>query len=200
MSGTSQAAAVTTGVVALMLQSQPSLTPDQVKCRLMSASRPAVTSTGSLAYSIFQQGAGLINAVSAINSTATGCANVGINVAADLAGTSHFGGPANVDASGNYSVMNMQGTSWAQPLSGDGYVWSRGYAWSQGYTWSQGYVWSRGYTWSQGYVWSRSATWAQGTTWSQGYVWSRSLNWVDGAFTTQGLAAPMSIDPWVNQE
>ena len=47
MSGTSMAAAVTTGVVALMLQSDPALTPDEVKCRLLASSRPAVTSSGS---------------------------------------------------------------------------------------------------------------------------------------------------------
>jgi serine protease AprX len=66
MSGTSQAAAVTSGVVALMLQANPTLTPDTVKCRLLSSASPAVTSGGSLAYSIFQQGAGLINAVNAV--------------------------------------------------------------------------------------------------------------------------------------
>ena len=37
MSGTSQAAAVTSGVVALMLQDEPSLTPDAIKCRLIAA-------------------------------------------------------------------------------------------------------------------------------------------------------------------
>ena len=77
MSGTSMAAAVTTGVVALMLQSDPTLTPDDVKCRLLASARPAVTSSGTLAYSVFQQGAGLINAVAAVNSSATGCANRG---------------------------------------------------------------------------------------------------------------------------
>src|SRR6201999_563640 len=61
MSGTSQAAAVTTGVIALMLQVNPGLSPDQVKCNLMSSARPAVTGAGNLAYSVFQQGTGLIN-------------------------------------------------------------------------------------------------------------------------------------------
>ncbi len=75
MSGTSQATAVASGVVALMLQDDPSLTPDTVKCRLMAAARPAVKSNGKLAYSVFQQGAGLINAVDAVNSAATNCAN-----------------------------------------------------------------------------------------------------------------------------
>ncbi len=147
MSGTSQAAAVTTGVVALMLQDDPSLTPDNVKCRLIAAARPAVKTNGKLAYSVFQQGAGLINALAAVNSSATNCANRGLDINADLAGTAHFGGPANEDANGNYYVMDMDGTTWGDPLDADGYTWSRGYPWSQGYAWSDGYTWSRGYTW-----------------------------------------------------
>ena len=200
MSGTSQAAAVTTGVVALMLQSQPSLTPDDVKCKLMAAARPAVDASGKLAYSIFQQGAGLINAVAAVNSSATGCANLGLDVTADLAGTAHFGGPANQDDSGNYYVMDMNGSAWGAPLGADGYTWSRSYSGTTGYTWSEGYVWSRGYVWSKGYTWSKGYVWSKGCAWSQGYVWSKSLDWVSGQFSTEGLATPLSVDPWVNQE
>src|ERR1019366_10190859 len=74
----------------------------EVKCKLIASAAPAVTSAGTLAYSVFQQGAGLINAVGAVNSTATNCANQGLNISADLAGTTHFGGPANQDASGNF--------------------------------------------------------------------------------------------------
>src|SRR4030095_7991405 len=90
MSGTSQAAAVTSGVVALMLQDDPALTPDTVKCRLMSSARPAGKSDGKLAYSVFQQGAGLINALAAVNGSMIDCANRGLNIAADLDGTLHF--------------------------------------------------------------------------------------------------------------
>ena len=50
MSGTSQAAAVVSGVVALMLQDDPTLTPDQVKFRLMNTARPFVKGNGTLAY------------------------------------------------------------------------------------------------------------------------------------------------------
>ena len=39
MSGTSQAAAVVSGVVALLLQAEPGLSPDEVKCRLMASAR-----------------------------------------------------------------------------------------------------------------------------------------------------------------
>jgi serine protease AprX len=52
MSGTSQATAVVSGIVALMLQVEPGLTPDEVKFRLQAASRPAVTETGELAASV----------------------------------------------------------------------------------------------------------------------------------------------------
>jgi len=62
MSGTSQATAVTTGVVALILQSNPALTPDEVKCKILSSARAAVKSDGKLAYSVFQQGMGLVDA------------------------------------------------------------------------------------------------------------------------------------------
>jgi len=102
MSGTSQASAVVSGVVALMLQVNPSLTPDQVKCRLMSGAHPAVNSAGNLAYTIFQQGAGLVDAHNAAYSNASGCANQGINVLLDLAGLQHYGGRANEDANGNF--------------------------------------------------------------------------------------------------
>src|SRR3954452_25275137 len=44
-SGTSQAAAVTTGAVALLLQRYPKLTPDQVKRQLMNAATPFSTSS-----------------------------------------------------------------------------------------------------------------------------------------------------------
>jgi serine protease AprX len=138
MSGTSQSAAVTSGVVALMLQANSSLTPDAVKCRLLASSSPAITNSGSLAYSVFQQGAGLINASNAISSTAAGCANQGLDITADLVGTQHFGGPANQDANGNYYVMHMSGSSWGMPVSGDGYTWTKGYTWTQGYTWTKG--------------------------------------------------------------
>ena len=92
MSGTSQAAAAASGVAALMLQKDPSLSPDDVKCRLM-ASAKAATTNGRVSYSLLQQGAGLIDAVAALDSEVVGCANQGLDLKADLAGITHFKGP-----------------------------------------------------------------------------------------------------------
>jgi subtilisin family serine protease len=197
MSGTSMAAAVTTGVVALMLQSDPSLTPDEVKCRLLASSRPAVSSDGTLAYSVFQQGAGLINAVSAVNSSASGCANQGLNIAADLAGSEHFGGPANQDANGNYYIMNMAASAAGTPEVSDGFTWSAGYAWGQGYSWSDGYVWSQSYTWTKGYTWTKSYTWTKGYTSAQSYTWTKNVSWSNSSGSAASSATPASIEKWV---
>jgi hypothetical protein len=131
MSGTSQAAAVASGAVALMLQAEPSLSPDEVKCKLMASARPAVDGKGQLAYSVFQQGAGFINVAGAVASSATGCANVGLDIDDDLAGIRHFGGPANRDADGNYYVMDMQASEPNQSIHSDGYTWSQGYTWAR---------------------------------------------------------------------
>ena len=40
----------------------PSLTPDQVKCRIIASGKPAVNADGTLAYSVLQQGTGLVDA------------------------------------------------------------------------------------------------------------------------------------------
>jgi serine protease AprX len=153
MSGTSQATVVTSGIVALMLQRRPRLMPNDVKCRLMAAAQPAVTQNGELAYSIFQQGAGQVNAYAAVYGTGSGCANQGLNIANDLAGTEHYGGRANRDATGKYYVMDIDGYAWS-----GSYAWSGGYAWSCSYAWSGGYAWSGSYAWSGGYAWSTATT------------------------------------------
>jgi len=157
LTGTSQSAAVTSGVVALLLQSEPTLTPDEVKCKLIATAQPGVQSNGKLIYSVFQQGAGLISAVNAAATSATGCANQGLNIAADLAGTAHFGGRANQDSKGNYYIMAMSGATPTAALSNDGYTWSGGAYVPPGHThviqWSQSYVWQSPYSWSVGYVW-----------------------------------------------
>jgi serine protease AprX len=175
LSGTSQAAAVTSGAVALLLQSQPSLTPDQVKCKLMATAQPAVNPSNHLAYSIFQQGAGMINVLAANSTSALNCANQGLNIAADLAGTQHFGGAANETANGTFYLMNMKSNTPFAADPSDGYTWSNSGPGSQGYTWSQAYLWTKGTTWSQAYLWTKSYTWSASTVWSQAYLWTKSL-------------------------
>ncbi|WP_274053788.1 S8 family peptidase [Thalassomonas haliotis] len=104
MSGTSQATAVISGVAALILANDPSLTPDDVKCRLMSTAQAALNNDGSLAYSVFQQGAGLVNAAAAVNSNASACVNQGMDIALDMSGQQHYQGPVSVDIDKNFTI------------------------------------------------------------------------------------------------
>jgi serine protease AprX len=72
MSGTSMASAVTAGAVALLLQDEPDLTPDQVKHRLMAMAQPFNgTEPGST-------GAGYLDIYAAVHGITTGSANTGI--------------------------------------------------------------------------------------------------------------------------
>jgi hypothetical protein len=181
MSGTSQAAAVVSGVAALVLGQNPNLTPDQVKCRIMASGKPAVDSTGQLAYSVLQQGTGLVDANAAVNGTQTNCANQGLNIANDLSGATHYMGGVRQMADGTFQVTSPSGT-----------LTDKGYMWNQSYIWSQGYIWPQGYVWQMGFIWSQSTP------------YSGDIPWVDGYPSPIGssasTASAMSINSWVTPE
>ncbi len=195
MSGTSQATGIVSGIAALVLQMEPGLTPDEVKCKLLSGARPAVDANGNLAYSVFQQGAGMVNAKDAVYAWNYGCANQGLDVAADRAGTKHFGGRANQDANGEYYLMGLDGYGWTDTGVGEnGYIWTEGYAWTEGYIWTDGYMWTDGrvgldgYLWTNGYIWTNAYSWQGISLDASGYMW------------TNGMTEPMSINTWVDPE
>jgi serine protease AprX len=182
MSGTSQAAGVVSGVAALILQRAPWLTPDEVKCVLLKAARPAVDADGALAYSIFQQGAGLVHAGDAVSALqaepgSLECANQGLDIAKDLAGLEHYRGRARQADDGTFHIEGLEG-----------YGWSGGFAASDGYLWIDGYLWADGYLWVDGEPWSEPLAWVDGYLWVDGYAWSQDLT---------ELAA---INIWADQE
>jgi serine protease AprX len=127
------AAAAVSGLVALQLQDEPALTNDQVKHRLMATARLARQPGGGAAYSIWEQGAGLVQARSTIAAASTAAANAGLDIEADLdpTGTTRSWGLTSYDeATGSFSLPALPGTP-------DGYlIWSgAGRAWA-GADWS----------------------------------------------------------------
>jgi serine protease AprX len=123
LSGSSQSTAVTSGIVALMLQANPNLSPDDIKCRLIETAKAATTETGALAFSVFQQGAGLVDAMAAIESTAMGCSNAGLSIEKDLSGEEHFIGPARrYENGGDYYIPGIEGLEWSGVYS-DSQLW-----------------------------------------------------------------------------
>ena len=107
MTGSSQAAALVSGIVALLLQLEPDLTPDDIKCKLMSSAEPALNKDGLLAYSPFVQGHGYVNATRAVTLGEKGCGNQELDIQRDIRGEGHFTGPAIVDDSGEVSLPGL---------------------------------------------------------------------------------------------
>ena len=177
MSGTSQSAAIVSGAVALLLQAEPWLVPDQVKCKLVSTARTAHESNGAHAYSVFQQGAGLIDIVAAQKGSNYHCANVGLDVTADLVGTAHFQGPAAQDAVGTYYLGSTSD-----------------YRWDGAADFSRGYVWGGGMAWNDGMPWNDSKIWNDGMPWNDIKVWNDGMPWNDLRKSS------VSVGIWVKQE
>ncbi len=174
MSGTSQATAFVSGTVALMLQQTPQLTPDEVKWRLMASANGASFSGGSPVYSVFQQGAGRLDAYGAVHTSATGSGNRGLDIDADLAGSQHFRGTADAykkkGKNGGYVffIRAPDGTA----IEDDGFLWSDEYVFEDGFLWSDAFLWSDGLVWSDALLWSDGLVWSDALLWSDGFVWS----------------------------
>jgi serine protease AprX len=113
MSGISKAAAVTSGVVALMLPANPSLTPDVVKCGLLASASPAITGSGILAYSVCSN-RGPHGRLQCHQQHSYEVRNQSLELAADLARSQHWrtGQPS---ANGNSAVVGTtsSGSAWA---------------------------------------------------------------------------------------
>lgn len=106
--GSSQAAALVSGIAALLLQLEPDLTPDDIKCKLTSSAEPAINRDGRLAYSPFQQGFGYVTASRAVILGETGCGNSDLDLHADITGEDHYFGPAVFDEKGNASLPGFE--------------------------------------------------------------------------------------------
>ena len=159
-SGTSQAAAVVSGAVALLLQQRPNLTPDQVKA-ILKRSATYLSSADAVA-----QGNGGLNLAAASNTSTPLLATqlhtpaTGVGSLDASRGSARIVDPNGVVLSGEQDIF---GAAW-DPATWSGNSWS-GNSWSGG-TWN-GNSWS-GNSWS-GNSWSGNS-WS-GNSWS-GNSWS----------------------------
>jgi hypothetical protein len=113
--GSSQATAMVSGILALLIQLEPDLTPDDLKCKLITSAEPAINRDGKLSYSPFEQGYGYVTASRAVTLGEKGCGNLDLNLAADIKGERHFLGPAIVDKDGGASLPGLEGKVSSSP-------------------------------------------------------------------------------------
>lgn len=139
MTGSSQASALVSGIAALLLQLEPDLSPDDIKCKLMSSAELAINNDGKLAYSPFEQGSGYVSATRAITLGERGCGNAGLDIQKDMNGTEHFQGPATIDENGNTSLPGLESilaTEEAEKGLSDTRKWGvKGHIERSGYIW-----------------------------------------------------------------
>jgi serine protease AprX len=174
-SGTSEAAALTSGAVALLLQKRPWLQPGQVKAILTKTAAPlplvAVRAQGA---GVLRLAAGVSDGLSIPDGGQSFGQSSGVGTLEGARGDKHVsinGVPLTGEedifghgfSSADHAARSAGGDGWADG-GWNGTTWS-GTTWS-GTTWS-GTTWS-GTTWS-GTTWS-GTTWS-GTTWS-GTTWS----------------------------
>ncbi len=218
MHGTSTATAVTSGVVALILEAHPNLTPDEVKFRLMYTAKTAVSADAEPVYSVLKQGVGRLWAPDAVNGDLPAqAANTGLNIHEDLShvwreGDSpdpavnadlsyHYQGPVQIMESDdgrafmfyiNENVSNspvILGVANKEELA---WIAPEALA-NEGATFENGRNWNS-YIWSGGtYAWSGGTyAWSGGTyAWSGGtYAWSGgTYAWSGGTYAWSGNAA-----------
>jgi serine protease AprX len=235
MAGTSQAAGVVSGIAALILDNNPLLSPDQVKYRIMVTALPWLDIAPGkefpkpedeeveMLYSMWQQGAGRVNAVNAVfpyEDELTGFANFQMDIHEDLGGN-HYQGFTYYDSDTDHFrlMVSDDGDFWSGQYgawSGDYGLWTGQYgawsgqygAWSGQYgAWSGQYgAWSGQYgAWSGQYgAWSgQYGAWSgQYGAWSGGYgAWSGQYgawsggdwDWEDGNYWT-------GDEPWCDTE
>jgi serine protease AprX len=178
-SGTSQAAAVTSGAVALLLQARPWLTPDQVKGLLMTSASPVMPGHPVLT------GAGLLDVSAAITTPAPAAPqtfprSTGVGSLESARGTTHLVDATGVALTGEQDIFGQAFNSSRMALleafgmSWTGGIWN-GSRWT-GSSWT-GSSWTAS-TWA-GSRWSGSS-WS-GSSWS-GSRWSGS-SWSDGGWS-----------------
>ncbi|HEU0130378.1 MAG TPA: S8 family serine peptidase [Mycobacteriales bacterium] len=190
-SGTSQAAAVVSGAVALLLQRYPTLTPDQVKQQLMATATPFNSATADA------RGRGVVNVKRAVNQSPVSLAaaqqtatpGTGTGTLEGSRGSFHVG-DANGLLTGEQDIFGhaFDSASWATATSAgtawDGGAWN-GTAWT-GNAWNSddwtGNAWN-GTAWTgnawNGNAWNDSSWSGHGWT---GNAWN-GTGWTDSAWS-----------------
>ena len=183
-SGTSQAAAVVSGAVALLLQQRPTLTPDQVKRLLTNTATKLDPTKGPLSSNVYSQGAGELDLEKALDAPAptavaaaqTSAPSLGTGTLDASRGTAVITDPeTGIELHGERDIQGQlwQAATWSKNASA-GTAWSGG-IWN-GRTWS-GAAWT-GANWNDA-AWS-GTSWS-GTNWA-GRSWTDNA-WLNGTWT-----------------
>lgn len=186
LSGTSMAAPMVSGSAALMLNEDPTLTPDTIKARLMKTATksfplssiaidPVTGITYVSQYDIFTIGAGYLDVWGALNSTDTL--------------------PAGSTAASPVAVFNSS-TSTTTIVNANTEVWGTHAVWGTTAVWGQTAVWGTSLfvdgaaaLWGTSAVWGSTAVWGTGGMQGNTAIWGAHAVWgTDTSDATEALS------------
>jgi serine protease AprX len=168
MSGTSMAAGIVSGAAALLIQKDPSLTPDQVKARLMltasknfpqyaNATDPTTGQVFTVRHDIFSVGAGYLD----------------INAA--LRDNNKAPGPA-LSPIATYDAQNQQATMSAN-VNGTMAIWGTGSIWTSMAIWGTQVINGTMAIWGTGAIWGTQTVSSTMAIWGTNAIWGTMAIW-----------------------
>ena len=194
LNGTSMATPVVSGVVADMLQGQPSLTPDQVKARLMktayktfptsSTASDAVTGDTFVSqYDILTVGAGYMDVAAAL-------ANRDLATGKALSPTASYD-----ETTGNAFLIYDRSSIWddtnvyqGRSVAGTNSIWGTQTVWGSKVVDANRAVWGLKGVWGTGSVSDTRAVWGTKAVWGAKGVWgTRSMLGASGTSADKGV-------------
>ena len=166
LSGTSMATPVVSGAVALLLQKNSGITPDQVKARLMksayktfprssTATDPITGKTYTSQYDVFTVGAGYLDIQAALSNT---------DLAPRTFGSAESPAVAR-DKSGNVYIV-----------TGSSVLWGGSIMWGTSVVWGTSVLWGNSMK-GESVLWGASAPWGSSTDTGYSVLWGTSVVW-----------------------
>ncbi|MGA7400058.1 MAG: S8 family peptidase [Candidatus Sulfotelmatobacter sp.] len=191
LSGTSMATPAVSGAVALLLQQNSALTPDQVKARLMKTTYkllptstvawvPHLSQNFTSTYDLFSVGSGLLNLQTAISNTDLAPATVGAAFSPSVVYNPNTGTVSLVNGNSSVSVNSV--------VWGSSVVWGTSVVWGANVTGSS-VVWGSSLPWNSNLLSAFSVVWGSSTstgTQATSVVWGAAVSTTDGAFSDAG--------------
>ena len=194
LSGTSMASGVVSGAVADLLQAHPSLTPDQVKARLMKTASKTFPATSSVydaasgitytsQYDIFTVGAGYVDLAAALasNDLPSGTAISPIAIYDSSTGSVRL----TSDSSSTWGTSQ----TWSGPavwgttqFTGSSIMWGATSSSGSSIMWGANGLWGSSIMWgantSSGFstIWSNSIMWGASGQWASSIMWGASAD------------------------